>query len=305
MEVTGQQVPGKFVQETHYLVYFPEGYNEDTSRRWPLVIFLHGSGESGNDLNKVKVHGPPKLAEKGKKFPFILVSPQAPPGMGWQTATLYQLLSHIKRTQRVDDKKVYLTGLSMGGYGTWEFAMEYPSEFAAIAPVCGGGDSSKAWRLRHIPIWNFHGAKDDVVFPEESDKMVAAARRHNSKVRYTLYPEANHNSWDSTYNKDSLYDWLLAQSKFEYKEINMAVSELKPLAGKYVRKAADTLAINLDDNKLNIIAGRDTFQLRPAAKNMFFIHPDWQLEIQFRREGGKVTGLLVLDNDQALYRKVK
>src|SRR5688572_12416699 len=109
-----QQTAEKFIQETRYLLYLPENYDQDTSFKWPLVMFLHGSGESGADLQKVKVHGPPKLVEQGKKFPFILVSPQSDFGSGWNIDQLYLLLQDLKKNKRVDDKRVYLTGLSMG-----------------------------------------------------------------------------------------------------------------------------------------------------------------------------------------------
>lgn len=116
----GQQQERTFVQELRYLLYLPEGYEKDTAQKWPLMIFLHGSGESGTDLEKVKVHGPPRLIKEGRKFPFIVVSPQAT--NGWQTFQLIGLLKELKQTLRVNPDKVYLTGLSMGGMvpGIWQ-----------------------------------------------------------------------------------------------------------------------------------------------------------------------------------------
>jgi predicted peptidase len=169
----------KLVIETKYLLYLPEQYNSDTTRQWPVLLFLHGSGESGQDIEKVKLHGPPQLIESGKKFPFIVVSPQSDVPSGWDTDQLYKILQRVKRTYRVDASRIYLTGLSMGGYGTWALAMKYPDEFAAIAPVCGGGDTANAWKLRNIPVWNFHGALDNVVPIAGSRNMVAAASRYN------------------------------------------------------------------------------------------------------------------------------
>ena len=131
--VSAQQTAEKFIHETRYLLYLPEGYHQDTNHKWPLVMFLHGSGESGADLQKVKVHGPPKLVEQGRKFPFILVSPQSDVGSGWNTDQLYHLLLDLKKNKRVDDQRIYLTGLSMGGFGTWDLAMKHPEEFAAAA----------------------------------------------------------------------------------------------------------------------------------------------------------------------------
>ena len=119
-----QQTAEAFVLETKYLLYLPEGYANDTIQKWPLLIFLHGSGESGADLEKVKVHGPPKLIEQGKKFPFIVVSPQAPPQTGWKVEVLKSMLDDLKKKYQVDRDRVYLTGLSMGGFGTWNFSFK-------------------------------------------------------------------------------------------------------------------------------------------------------------------------------------
>jgi predicted esterase len=299
-----QNTPAKFILETHYLLSLPEGYNVDTAKNWPLMIFLHGSGERGNDLTKVKAHGPPKLVEQGKRFPFILVSPQATVDGGWDANILYKMLLHIKQTQRVDENKIYLTGLSMGGYGTWELAMAHPEEFAAIAPVCGGGDSSKAWRLQHVAVWNFHGAKDDVVVPEQSENMVKAARRHNSSVRYTLYPEANHNSWDLTYSNDSLYSWLLAQSKFQFKEKAVEASTLKEYVGKYVADKKDTIGIILKGSRLMALPGRDSITIRSFDTDKFYIAPRFGIELYFQRKSGKVKSMMVMDSNRTLYRKI-
>ncbi|MBI9071549.1 MAG: prolyl oligopeptidase family serine peptidase [Melioribacteraceae bacterium] len=198
--------------ELEYLLYTPDNYSE-TDEKLPLLLFLHGSGERGNDLNKVKVHGPPKLIEEGKKFPFIVVSPQCPEGKWWSIEDLEALLNNIIEQYKVDEDRIYLTGLSMGGFGTWEFAIEFPGKFAAIAPVCGGGNKFAVDRIKHIPIWVFHGAKDNVVKPEQSEVMVEALEKVGSDVKFTLYPEATHNSWTETYNNEDLYNWFLEQKR--------------------------------------------------------------------------------------------
>ncbi|MBL7745555.1 MAG: dienelactone hydrolase family protein [Chitinophagaceae bacterium] len=300
-----QQVPQKFVQETHYLLYLPDGYNSDTVKKWPLLIFLHGSGESGNDLEKVKLHGPPELVEKGKSFPFIVVSPQAKPREGWEAENLYRLLQHIKQTQRVDEKRIYLTGLSMGGFGTWEFAMRHPEEFAAIAPVCGGGDTTEAWKLRNIAVWNFHGAKDDVVLPVLSDNMVNAVKRYNPSIRYTLYPDANHNSWDATYSNDSLYLWMLSKTKFRYKEVPISPDIFKQYTGKYTSGEKDTVVITVDEHNLVAKADNAIITLKAAGNDLFFVEPDLPLDVRFPREKGIVRSLLLMGNNKKLYRKIQ
>src|SRR6266404_2818515 len=147
----------KVTAKLDYLLFLPEGYGK-TRQRWPLMLFLHGAGESGTNLANVKTHGPPKIVDSKPDFPFILVSPQSP-GRGWNPDTLNALLGRIIRKYRVDKDRVYLTGLSMGGYGTWALAAAHPEKFAAIVPICGGGNPVDAKKLARVPVWVFHGAK--------------------------------------------------------------------------------------------------------------------------------------------------
>src|SRR5262245_26364635 len=158
----------------NYLLYLPEGYGT-ASKAWPLVLFLHGAGESGDDLAKVKKHGPPKLIEQGKSFPCIVVSPQSA-RRGWEPAALNALLDEVIATYRVDRDRVYVTGLSMGGFGTWALAAAYPDKFAAAVPICGGGNPADARKLKDLPIWVFHGAKDPTVPLKSSEAMVQALK---------------------------------------------------------------------------------------------------------------------------------
>jgi predicted peptidase len=192
----------------NYLLYLPKDYKV-TDKTWPLLLFLHGAGESGDNLNKVKVHGPPKLVESGKDFPFIIVSPQSA-RFGWDTKTLAALLDEVQAKYRVDADRVYVTGLSMGGFGTWALAAAYPNRFAAIAPICGGGEPITARKIKDMPIWAFHGAKDKVVPPSRSEAMIKSLRAAGAKeARLTIYPDAGHDSWTETYNNPELYTWLL------------------------------------------------------------------------------------------------
>lgn len=199
----------------NYLLFLPEGYGSDPEKKYPMILFLHGAGERGNDLEKVKVHGIPKIVEQQKDFPFIAVSPQCPARSWWssEVEALNALLDNIVANYAVDLDRIYLTGLSMGGYGTWELAMEYPERFAAIAPICGGGDPEEVSKIKDIPVWVFHGEKDNLVKPEESKKMVKALEEIGADVKFTLYPEAEHDSWTETYNNPELYKWFLEHSK--------------------------------------------------------------------------------------------
>jgi predicted peptidase len=194
-----------------YLLFLPLGY-EISKQRWPLMLFLHGAGESGTNLAKVKTHGPPKVVESKPDFPFILVSPQSV-GRGWNNDTLNALLEDVIRKYRVDKRRVYLTGLSMGGFGTWSLAAAHPERFAAIVPICGGGNPADAKKLVGLPIWVFHGAKDPTVPVQRSREMVEAINAVGGNVKFTEYPEAKHDCWTETYDNAELYRWLLAQKR--------------------------------------------------------------------------------------------
>ena len=198
-----------------YLLALPDGYGDEETKagRWPLLVFLHGAGESGDDLEKVKAHGPPKLIAAGDRaFPCIVVSPQSP-GRGWNPDVLAALVDEICREYRVDEDRIWLTGLSMGGFGTWALAAARPDRFAAIVPICGGGNPSEADKLVGIPIWAFHGAKDFVVPLAASQQIVDAIKEKGGDPKFTVYPEAGHDSWTETYADPALWDWLFAQSR--------------------------------------------------------------------------------------------
>ena len=206
-----KKVISKTVQ-AKYLLFLPAKY-EKTKKKWPLILFLHGAGERGDDLEKVKRHGPPKIVAARPDFPFLVVSPQCPEGLFWDTDTLMALLDEIAAHYRVDEKRIYLTGLSMGGFGTWEIATAHPERFAAIAPICGGGTPRKTRRMIDLPAWVFHGAKDPVVPVEDSQAMVDALKKFGGDVRFTVYPEAKHDSWTETYNNQELYEWFLSHHR--------------------------------------------------------------------------------------------
>lgn len=197
--------------ELQYLLYLPQEYEQKED--WPLLLFLHGAGERGDNLELVKVHGPPKLIAQGKQFPFIVVSPQCPAEGWWQPHELLALLDHVQARYKVDPKRVYVTGLSMGGYGTWALAGHAPQRFAAAVPICGGGTPYLARRLVGTPVWAFHGAKDTAVPVSASAEMVHALKSRGGDVRFTIYPEAGHDAWTATYENPELYEWLLAQRR--------------------------------------------------------------------------------------------
>jgi predicted peptidase len=201
-----------------YLLFLPVGYKERGHDKWPLMLFLHGAGERGDDVWKVATHGPPKHVKEHPDFPFIVLSPQCPEGQTWSRPMLLALLEDICGTYHVDPRRVYATGLSMGGYGTWDLGLSYPEKFAAIVPICGGGNyittllatREKPQALRTLPVWVFHGAKDPVVPLSESQRMVDFLKKADVReVKFTVYPNAEHNSWAETYANPDLYKWLL------------------------------------------------------------------------------------------------
>jgi len=202
--------PVQFNLEMNFLCYLPEDFTRESGQLYPLVIFLHGSGERGTDLNLVKRNGPPKLAEN-QSFPAIMVSPQCPEGVWWDVFVLNKFLDQLISMYPVDTTRIYLTGLSMGGYGTWEWATRYPERFAAIVPVCGSGNPHRAERLVKIPIWAFHGAMDDVVPIEKSIEMVQAVNRKGGHAKLTVYPEAGHDSWTDAYNDPEMWKWMMSK----------------------------------------------------------------------------------------------
>lgn len=237
-EVNLGQHPQSFKKEIRmavradYLLYLPKAYGTPGTS-WPLLLFLHGAGERGDDVSQVELHGPPKLVAKGRReFPFVMVSPQCPAGEGWsgelQMDTLNALLDDVVSRYRIDTERIYVTGLSMGGFGTWRLAAAYPDRFAAIAPICGGGRPGDAARLAHLPIWVFHGAKDATVQIKESEAMVAALERVGGNVKFTVYPGAGHDSWTATYENPELYAWFLRHTRSGNVQETMTASPGKP-----------------------------------------------------------------------------
>jgi predicted peptidase len=200
-----------------YVLHVPEQAQRGPHEKWPAILFLHGLGESGDDPSAVLREGLPPYVAARPDFPFIVVAPQCPWDTWWPELvdSLDQLLLHCGRTLPIDQERLYLTGLSMGGYGSWYLGALWPERFAAVAPICGGGIvfhgfPKRVERLKNTPVWAFHGAKGDVVLLAESQKMVNALRESGGSVKFTIYPDAGHDSWTETYNNPELYSWLLS-----------------------------------------------------------------------------------------------
>jgi len=216
-----------------YRLLKPMGY--DPQKKYPLVLFFHGAGERGDDNRRQLVHGMNEFAgdQMMKKYPCFVAAPQCPQGAQWvdtpwtadahampdePTAPMrmsLELLSALETEFSIDPSRIYVTGLSMGGFGVWDALQRHPNRFAAAVPVCGGADLAKAQSIAHIPVWVFHGDSDGVVKTKRSRDMVDAIKQAGGSPRYTEYPNTGHNAWSATYSNQEVYDWLFAQRRVE------------------------------------------------------------------------------------------
>ncbi|GAB3646201.1 dienelactone hydrolase family protein [Echinicola sediminis] len=223
-----------------YRILYPEDY--DKGKKFPLVLFLHGAGERGNDNEKQLAHGADLFlkAENREHFPAIVIFPQCPEDKYWidisirkelrgngdpdfdqsieqpseQLQLVNALVDHISKKEKVNKKRRYVMGLSMGGFGTFETLGRWPKKYAAAVGICGGGNIDLAKRYApHVAVWISHGAKDDIVPPELSQRVYQALKKENAEVHFTLYPDANHNSWDPTFAEPTLLPWLFSKHK--------------------------------------------------------------------------------------------
>jgi predicted peptidase len=206
-----KSIEGERETTIRYLLALPADYDKQPEQKWPLVLFLHGSGERGDDIEKVKVHGPPKLVAAGKDFPFVLVSPQCESGSHWNPQELAKLVEHAANTWRVNRQRLYVTGLSMGGLGTWSLISEFPGMFAAAIPICGRGDPAAAEKLKTTPTWIFVGAEDRAETVANCETMAAELKKAGGDVQIKVYPDLRHDCWTVTYENPEVYAWLLKQ----------------------------------------------------------------------------------------------
>lgn len=196
----------------HWL-YLPQGYHEQRDRAWPLIVFLHGSGERGQVLDKVKAHGLPKLIAAGQSVPAIVVSPQCDDDIDWDPHLLHAMLLALRAQWRIDPRRVTATGLSMGGGGCWDWATAYPDDLAGIAPVCGYGRSLRLARMRAVPVRAYHGAADTVVPLDAQQSLVRTLRELGGQADLTIYPDVGHDAWNPAYADAGLVPWLLNRQR--------------------------------------------------------------------------------------------
>jgi pimeloyl-ACP methyl ester carboxylesterase len=198
-------------QNYQRLVTVPLDYEKNIDLKWPMILFLHGTYECGDDLNLLTSQGPEGYSNQGHSLPFILVSPQCPKGNSWSPERLMRLIEQIESSYRVDASRIYVTGLSMGGFSTFDLAASHPGKFAAIAPVSAGENPEMVDRLKGVPLWIFHGAEDRIVSPQDSIEIAERMRKLGGEAKLTIYP-GGHEGWEKIYADPALYEWFLQHS---------------------------------------------------------------------------------------------
>ena len=204
-----------------YYIQLPKNYEKDSNKKWPLIVFLHGAGEWGGTLDDVKKmnHSIPMMASTSKDFPFVAISPLCPPILPWMDLwySVNNMIDKVTAKYNIDTDRIYLTGLSLGGIGTWNIALQLPDKFAAIAPVCGSVDPDKVKKLKNLPIWAFHGARDTIVPMDQEQKAVDVLKACGGNIKYTVYPDIEHDAWNKAYTNKELYTWFLQHTRTKNK----------------------------------------------------------------------------------------
>jgi predicted peptidase len=194
-----------------YLCYLPDNYDSIRNKKWPLIIYLHGKSVCGNDLNKLKRYGIPFYIDRGMQFKAVVVSPQCPAGRNWTSENWFQsLYNEITEKYHIDTNRIYLTGMSMGGFGAWDLAIKYPRRFAAVVPLCGGGKPQLVCAIKDVPIWVFHGNMDEIVPLKRSEEMVEALKKCGGDPMFTVLKGKGHDI-HRTYGDEKIYDWMYKQ----------------------------------------------------------------------------------------------
>ncbi len=300
-----QQQEKSMISYTNYLLYMPK--DSSSNELFPLLLFLHGSGERGNDLNLLKRNGLPSFLDNKTDFPFIVISPQCPDNRNWDVQNLLTLLDHVEATLPVDKNRIYVTGLSMGGFGTWKLAQAAPERFAAIAPICGGGDIERLCIMRNMPVWAFHGLNDSAVPYTESERLIQRLKEWGSDVKFTLYPDLGHDSWTPAYQNQELYNWFLSKSKKKH-PVNVDVKVLKSYIGNYKYSDKAIIEVSYLDSSLYVKSSLTDKKLllTPITETKFRIPGpiNGGGEMYFNLQQGKVDGFTVGPCDHTYCPKI-
>ncbi|WP_172193806.1 GNAT family N-acetyltransferase [Saccharibacillus qingshengii] len=288
-----------------YLLYAPSNDGEETGHKWPLILYLHGAGGSGSQLDQLRKEGLPARLETESEFPFIVVAPQCPLGAFWNTREdeVLAILNEVTENWNVDPDRVYLTGFSMGAYGVWQLAAHHRERFAAIAPVSGGGDPAYARKLADMPTWIFHGEDDKVIRPTESEKIAEAMRTAGAEVELTLYPGMGHDCWRKVYANDALYRWFMEHSAVRKSE---PASESSPSgemrSGADIRFSETGEDSGLPDPESDSRIVRPSREDGPAALGLYSDGTE-RLRIERVREGDAEELLRLEQDNQSFFRR--
>ena len=200
------------------VIRYPDGFEK--GKKYPVVFFCHGAGSRGSNTTVLLNNPFFKYTEIHDDFPFVMVAPQCPSDSWFDVfESLQKIAFEVSNADYADSERIYLMGVSMGGYGSWQLAMAQPKIFAAMVPICGGGMYWNAGRLINVPVWAFHGKLDTCVFPVESEKMVDAVNKHGGSAKLTLYPDCGHDSWTYTFRNREVFEWLLSHKNSNAKEL--------------------------------------------------------------------------------------
>ncbi len=279
--------------DLNYKVYYPIDYNENILKNWPIIFYLHGSGGFYNNI---------ALTENVCcRSNFIIITPITK-GDRWEPLFLEHILIDAKNRLRIDDKKVFLTGVSMGGFGVWDWAMRFPDRFTAVAPLCGGGDVEQIWKLRHLPIWIFHGEIDDIVSIESGIILAKELELYSSVFKLTTYAEMGHDISKITYENDSLYIWFLNQERM--KQINYKINKelLAEYSGDYKYDNGELIKIFVSNDSLIVNINSYDLYLTPENDSTFYID-NWYSNMGIFNK----DGLIIYDDNKksVLKRKEK
>ncbi|MCX9155616.1 prolyl oligopeptidase family serine peptidase [Niveibacterium sp. 24ML] len=271
----------------HYLLALPEGYEADPQRAWPVIVFLHGAGEWGTDLARVKTQGLGAFVEGGGKLPAIVIAPQTPRDQLWHPLFVDAVLREVAARYRIDAERIYLTGLSLGGMGTWSTALAYPGRFAALAPVAGAfpndmlaynlgrpEPTAADWlpairQLTHLPVWIAHGEADPVV-PFAMDRRVAAVLKQLGMApRLEWMANVGHDAWTRTYAETpAFYEWLFAQRRSAAPPAAPAPGA--ELAGRYRASNRNTAEVTVLEDRVDIAMGDgERIEFLPINRRQF------------------------------------
>ncbi len=306
MTITAQQNEENFTIRSEYLVTLPSKYNKNSKNEWPVLIFLHGSRENPT-LNKVKKDFLPVTFSKDTGMPLILISP-VNPYKKWSVDILNKMLDDVISKYNVDTNRIYLSGHSLGGWGTWEWAINNPERFAAIAPISGAvfGELQNPWKLRHLPVWVFHGEKDKNTGVSYNFETVELLKKYNSNAKITIYPNAGHDIWEWPFKKNDLINWMLNQNKDKalQNEYILNKNVYDSYCAIYTNHHKDSIQVFYENKQLKGKNKNGNFILVPESEDMFYIKSVPWIGVEFKREQNKIIGLNILEEYSINFDKV-